>query len=73
MKRFLVLMMLASLPGCVGFEENYYEETAPVGFAPPASSCGCQAATYRATSAAPANLPVVSQLPAIQTREPDLR
>lgn len=65
MRRLLLLLLLAPLSGCMGLGDNYYYDEAPA--VAPSSSCGCNAPGL--TSAAP---PTISQLPAGQTREPDL-
>jgi hypothetical protein len=51
----------------MGFEDYYYEDFHEEAAAP--TSCGCQTA---AIAPATGMVPTVSQLPAIQTREPDL-
>jgi hypothetical protein len=74
MKRLFILVLLAPLPGCMGFEGSYYqdyiqeESTAP--------SCGCQSSAGGMSTSGV--MPTVSQLPSItqpptgQTREPEL-
>jgi hypothetical protein len=68
MKRLLILSLVAA--GCVGFEDYVQEDLRQEQVAP--ASCGCQVPTTPAISAVSGRLPAVSQLPAIQTREPDL-
>jgi hypothetical protein len=71
MKPLWILLLLTFLPGCAGFEDSYFEPADAVDFAPPSSSCPCQNASYRTSPAASAITPSTSQLPTIQTREPE--
>ncbi len=70
MKRFLLVLLLTQLPGCVGFEDYYGEPGTLV--APPAS-CGCQSPPVTSAAPAPSTVPMVSQSPGgATTREPEL-
>lgn len=67
MKRFLLLIAVLFLPGCLVMEETYYEDYSPQWVVPAATSCQAPAvqtsSTYSSTTrpAAP-----------VQTREPEL-
>jgi len=70
MKPLLVLLLVVLAPGCASFDDYYLEEFSQEGASSPAS-CGCRVPTINPVSSA-ARVPAVSQLPAGQTREPDL-
>lgn len=70
MKRLLLLILLTPVPGCVGFEESYYEDFGQEWMVPASADCPTQ--TVSAPPAASAIIPAAHQTPAVQTREPDL-
>lgn len=70
MKRLLVMVLVLPLVGCLGFEETYYEDGGLEWRAPDASfGCPSRVASEPPLLTSPTS---VSQMPAAQTREPDL-
>jgi hypothetical protein len=67
----LMLLLLTLLAGCADFRDGYYYEEAGQEVSAP-TSCGCQTPTINPIAPASGVVPVVSQVPARQTAEPEL-
>ena len=70
MNRLMALLLIV-LAGCADFREGFYYEAAGQEVSAP-SSCGCQTPTLNPVAPVSGVVPVVSQLPGGQTREPEL-
>jgi len=70
MKRIMALLLLIPMAGCAGFDNNYEEVVGQEMIQP--TSCGCQSPAPGQVSATSGSVPTVSQLPSIQTREPEM-
>ncbi len=70
MRRLFIFIALAPLSGCVGFDNYAYEGYSQPEIAP--STCGCSTPTISTAAAVPGRTPIISQIPAGQTGEPEL-